>query len=61
MKNGWDSWFTFMFVLDVEPTNNLNENDIRKHVMKRKISGTFRSEEGLGNHCIILSLFDAKS
>jgi len=58
MKNGWDSWFTFMFVEDVEPTNNINENDIRKHVMKRKVSGTFRSKEGLRNHCIILSLFE---
>jgi transposase len=57
-KNGWDSWFTFMFVPGVEPTNNLNENDIRKHVMKRKVSGTYRSEEGLRNHCVILSLFE---
>ena len=58
MKNGWNNWFTFMFVPGVEPTNNLNENDIRKHVMKRKISGSFRSEDGLKNHCIILSLFE---
>jgi len=58
-KNGWDNWFTFMFVPDVEPTNNINENDIRKHVMKRKSCGTFRSEEGLRNHCIILSLFES--
>lgn len=57
-KNGWDSWFTFMFVPDVEPTNNINENDIRKHVMKRKVSGAFRSEDGLKNHCIVLSLFE---
>ena len=58
MKNGWDNWFTFMFVEGVEPTNNLNERDIRKHAMKRKASGTFRSEEGLNNHCIILSVFE---
>lgn len=58
MKNGWNNWFTFMFVEGVEPHNNLNENDVRKHVMKRKISGAFRSEEGLRNHCIILSLFE---
>ena len=57
-KNGWDNWFTFMFVEGVEPTNNINENDIRKHVMKRKVSGSFRSEDGLKNHCIILSLFE---
>lgn len=58
MKNGWDDWFTFMFVGGVEPTNNLNERDIRKHAMKRKVSGAFRSESGLNNHCIILSVFE---
>lgn len=58
MKNGWNCWFTFMFVPGVEPTNNLNENDIRKHVMKRKISGAFRSEDGIKNHCIILSVIE---
>lgn len=58
MKNGFNCWFTFMFVPGVEPTNNLNERDIRKHVMKRKVSGAFRSEQGLKNHCIILSLFE---
>ena len=58
MKNGWDSWFTFMFVPGVEPTNNLNERDIRKHVMKRKISGCFRTEQGLNDHCILLSMIE---
>ena len=56
MINGLEKWFTFMFVPGVPPTNNMNERDIRKHVMKRKISGTFRSEEGLHNHCIVLSI-----
>lgn len=58
IQNGWHSWFTFMFVKGVEPTNNLNERDIRKHVMKRKISGTFRSEHGIHNHCKILSVME---
>lgn len=58
MKNGWDSWFTFMLVPNVEPTNNLNERDIRKHVMKRKITGAFRSEKSLDTHCILLSVIE---
>lgn len=58
MENGFDDWFTFMLVPGVEPTNNLNERDIRKHVMKRKVSGAFRSERGLKNHCILLSVIE---
>jgi len=58
IRNGWDSWFTFMFVAGVEPTNNIDERAIRKHVMKRKNSGAFRSKKGLDNHCIILSVLE---
>jgi len=58
MENGFDDWFTFMLVPGVEPTNNLNGRHIRKHVMKRKVSGAFRSERGLKNHCIILSVIE---
>jgi hypothetical protein len=58
MKNGFNNWFTFMFVKGVEPTNNLNERDLRKHVMKRKNSGAFRSVKGLENHCILLSVIE---
>lgn len=57
-ENGFDNWFLFMLVDDVPPTNNLCERDIRKHVMKRKNTGAFRSEAGIKNHCVILSLFE---
>ena len=59
MRNALDDWFTFMLVPGVPPTNNLNERDIRKHVMKRKNCGTFRSEQGLLNHCVILSVLES--
>ena len=58
MKNGWDCWLTFMLAPGVEPTNNLNECDVRKHVMKRKISGAFRSIEGLRAPCALLSALE---
>jgi hypothetical protein len=41
--NGVDHWFTFLAVPDVEPTNNRAERALRKHVVQRKIMGTFRN------------------
>lgn len=59
VHNALNDWFTFMLVPGVPSTNNLNERDIRKHVMKRKNCGSFRSEHGLLNHCVLLSLLES--
>ena len=40
----------------MEPTNNLGEQAIREHVLIRKITGTFRSENGSQNYQYIASL-----
>jgi hypothetical protein len=41
--------------LGMEPTNNLEEQAMREHVIMRKIIGTFRSENGSANYQYIAS------
>ena len=40
----------------MDPTNNLAEQDIREHVVIRKIIGTFGSKSGSQNYQYIASL-----
>jgi len=46
VRNGSDSWFTFVTTPGVGPTNNLAERVLREHVVQRKIIGTLRNEKG---------------
>lgn len=41
-----DSLWQFIFIDDVEPTNNIAERQIREYVIKRKLSCGSRSERG---------------
>ena len=56
IKNGLGNWFTCLLYPGMEPTNNLAEQAIREHVVIRKITGTFRSENGSQNYQYIASL-----
>ncbi len=57
VKNGFNSWFTFLTYKYVEPTNNTAENSLREHVIMRKIIGGLRSLEGARVHEVIMSCF----
>ena len=46
MCNGFDHWFTFVVVGEIEATNNRAERALREAVVQRKIMGTFRNEKG---------------
>jgi len=46
IRNGARYWFTFVTTPGVEPTNNRAERALREHVVKRKIIGTFRNQNG---------------
>lgn len=46
VRNGFDHWFTFVVVPDIEATNNRAERALREAVVQRKIMGTFRNEKG---------------
>ena len=41
-----ESWFTYIKIAGVQPTNNYAEQAIRETVLVRKIIGAFRSEKG---------------
>ena len=56
IKNGLECWHTCLLFQGMPPTNNLGEQAIRDHVIKRKIIGTFRSERGSENYQYISSL-----
>lgn len=55
IKNGFHSWFTFLYYDYVEPTNNTAEQALREHVVIRKIIGGLRSLEGAKVHEVIMS------
>ncbi len=55
IKNGFESWFTFLTYSYVEPTNNIAERALREHVVIRKIIGGLRSEAGARVHEVIMS------
>jgi hypothetical protein len=46
VRNGFNHWFTFVVVPEIEPTNNRAENALREAVVQRKIFGTLRNEKG---------------
>jgi len=46
LKNGCGCWYTCLLYPGMEPTNNLAEQAIRKHVIMRKIIGCFKSVKG---------------
>ena len=48
--------FTFLEYLEVEPTNNRAERGLRGNVISRKLSYGNKSESGLRNHEVIMSL-----
>ncbi|MBX8638882.1 MAG: transposase [Thermoplasmata archaeon] len=56
IRNGLGHWYTCLLYPRMEPTNNLGEQAIREHVLIRKITGTFRSENGSQNYQYIASL-----
>ena len=51
-----ESWFTCIKFENVDPTNNLAEQEIRETVIVRKIIGAFRSEHGVKTYEILASL-----
>jgi transposase len=57
VKNGKDHWFTCVLYPEVEPTNNLAEQGLRKFVIIRKIIGCLRSDEGKLRMQTMLSVF----
>lgn len=48
---------TFLYLAEVEPTNNLAERQIRPLVLQRKISAGNRSDWGAEIHSIIMSVY----
>jgi len=50
--------FTFILVTGVEPTNNVAERALRPRVRQRKIWGGFRTEEGVKNSDIVMSVLE---
>lgn len=56
VKNGKEFWFTCVLYPNVEPTNNLAENGLRKFVVIEKIIGCLRSEQGKRNMEVMLSV-----
>ena len=57
LRNGWDSWLTFLLHPGVEPTNNRAERSLREGVVIRKIVGTLRNETGAKALARLLSVF----
>lgn len=55
IRNGFNSWFTFLTYTFVEPTNNTAERALREHVVIRKIIGGLRSLQGAKTHEVIMS------
>jgi transposase len=51
-----DPLFTFLYVNEVDPTNNAAERAIRPAVIARKLSAGNRSPEGAETHSILASL-----
>jgi transposase len=47
MRRRYPSWFTFVTVPEVEPTNNRTERALRELVVHRKIMGTLRNQKGV--------------
>lgn len=56
IKNGLKQWFTCILHPEIEPTNNRAERELRKYVIQRKISGSFRSTKGLEIAEVIMSV-----
>lgn len=52
-----DEWLVFLYNVDVEPTNNLAERQIRPFVLIRKISSGNRSEWGALVYAQLMSVF----
>ncbi len=52
-----DEWLVFLYNVDVEPTNNLAERQIRPFVLIRKISAGNRSEWGALVYTQLMSVF----
>lgn len=50
---------TCLYERYVQPTNNSSEQAIRKIKIKEKISGCFRSEQGLNSYALITSIIDS--
>ena len=57
IRNDLGNWYTCILYPCKEPTNNLSEQFIRKHVLMRKIMGTFRLEIGAEYYQYIASVF----
>jgi hypothetical protein len=57
IENGENFWFTCVLHLEIEPTNNRAERELRAWVVLRKIIGCLRTEQGERTTEIMLSLF----
>ena len=57
MRKHRQAMLAFLEHVEVEPTNNLAERQIRPAVLQRKISAGNRSEEGAEIHSTLLSIF----
>jgi transposase len=53
-----DYLFPFLFFHEVPPDNNASERAIRNVKVKMKVSGQFRSENGIENFAVIRSVID---
>jgi transposase len=53
-----DSLFVFLHRIDVEPTNNLSERNLRPSVIHRKVIGCFRSGWGARTYAALASVID---
>ena len=53
-----DEILTFLDNPSIEPTNNRAERQLRPNVIMRKLTFGNRSDQGLRNHCVIMSLLE---
>jgi len=56
IKNGGDNWFTCILHPELPMDNNEAERSLRPFVVMRKIIGCLRSEVGVKNHEVMMSL-----
>ena len=56
LTNGLDYWFTCVFNIFVEPTNNIAERSLSEFVVQRKIFGGLRRIKGTKIMEVIISV-----